>query len=73
MMRVNVADVWGSAGRCQRQSQQEEAGEHQEVRYEAATEVSTGDKGRLGVGRHLYQLSGAASLETEYHFVPRFD
>lgn len=73
MMRVNVADVWGSAGRCHRQHQQEEVREHQEVGYEAATEVSTGDNGRLGVGRHLYPLSGAASLETEYHFVPQFD
>lgn len=71
MMRVNVADVWGSAGRCQ--CQQEEVQEHQEVRYEAAIEVSTGDKGRLGVERHLYQLSGAASLETEYCSVPRSD
>lgn len=73
MMRVNVADVWGSAGHCHCHNQQEEVGEHQEVGCEAATEVSTGDKGRLGVGRHLYQLSGAASLETEYHFVSRFD
>lgn len=64
-MWVNVADVWGSAGRSQ--FQQEEVG------YEAATEVSTGDKGRLGVGRHFYQLFGAASLETEYHFAQRLD
>lgn len=73
MMKVNVADVWGSAGRYHRRRQQEEVGEQKKGRYEAATEVSAGDKGRLGVGRHLYQLSGAASLETECHFVPRFD